>query len=576
MTAWKALNIVAFGCALTLVLGNTCVLWSARAAENTSVSLAWDPNPESDIAGYMVYCGTSSESRSIAIDARQATNTAVFGLNPGGVYFFVATAYNQKGYESDCSNEVSTRIAVPPDEHEDPLNFFSKICFEGLMNTSVTLPTVIWEDGRTPKRYQEILVPQHGYLDGQWSGLTYRPDPDYYGPEYFKIKVVFPDDSVQELEYEGIIHAYNSPPTAANTCIRLDQSTIGQDLYQLALGGWDPERKKLKARITQRPAFGEIVGTMPHMYYRPNPDFPGHDWFVFVLSDGLTESAPAWCQVVSSSSKATRKSVQFQVSSEASYRLKTDIIGEETESTTLLLAKSSDLQHWEIAASASPEQPLRYSELVSFTDTPRFYRFQLPSSFAITNATLNARFRPGQGQDAIGFLLKQIRPGYQMVVNPFLPIENDFPWDVVQGDRSDLVCYRLVDGKPVINDLNAKSPAWARWILPPGEAVCIWNSSDQDAWIVFWGHIEKNSRTNALTSGFNFQASPFPITGRLDTDLKFPAEQGDQVFIVDSASQTKKRSVFRESGWDPVPILQVGDAFVLVTARPRNWIQQWD
>jgi hypothetical protein len=79
------------------------------------VSLAWDPNPETDIAGYRLYYGTEPRVYSAPVDViGQVTTGVVPGLLPGVTYFFAATAYNTAGLESDYSDEISyTTPAIP-------------------------------------------------------------------------------------------------------------------------------------------------------------------------------------------------------------------------------------------------------------------------------------------------------------------------------------------------------------------------------------------------------------------------------------------------------------------------------
>jgi fibronectin type 3 domain-containing protein len=72
------------------------------------VSLAWDPNTESDLAGYKVYYGTVSRAQTDSIDVGNVTAYTVMGLLEGRTYFFAATAYDRYGRESGFSKEVST------------------------------------------------------------------------------------------------------------------------------------------------------------------------------------------------------------------------------------------------------------------------------------------------------------------------------------------------------------------------------------------------------------------------------------------------------------------------------------
>jgi hypothetical protein len=80
------------------------------------VTLAWDRNTESDLAGYRIHYGNSGGSYTQHIDAYNVTTYTVTGLTEGLTYYFAATAYDSSGNESGYSNQVS--CAVPPDQQE--------------------------------------------------------------------------------------------------------------------------------------------------------------------------------------------------------------------------------------------------------------------------------------------------------------------------------------------------------------------------------------------------------------------------------------------------------------------------
>jgi hypothetical protein len=70
------------------------------------IALTWDPNSESDLAGYDIYYGTSSGNYQWTIDVGNITSYTLTGLNRGTTYYFAATAYNTQGLQSGFSNEV--------------------------------------------------------------------------------------------------------------------------------------------------------------------------------------------------------------------------------------------------------------------------------------------------------------------------------------------------------------------------------------------------------------------------------------------------------------------------------------
>jgi len=92
-----------------------CLLFFAsayRPVYAADVTLQWDPNIETDLAGYKVYYGTGSRSYSAPISLGLQATYTVTGLAPG-TYYFAVTAFNRDGLESAFSNEVSTTVTGP-------------------------------------------------------------------------------------------------------------------------------------------------------------------------------------------------------------------------------------------------------------------------------------------------------------------------------------------------------------------------------------------------------------------------------------------------------------------------------
>lgn len=88
-------------------------MWVMFAADvnAATVSLQWNRNPEADVIGYKVYFGPVSTSPSTVIDAGNATNATVSGLQEGTTYDFYASAYNSAGLESDLSAPVTYTVS---------------------------------------------------------------------------------------------------------------------------------------------------------------------------------------------------------------------------------------------------------------------------------------------------------------------------------------------------------------------------------------------------------------------------------------------------------------------------------
>lgn len=86
----------------------------AASASAYDVVLAWDPNAESDLAGYKLYGSEGSPGPPYVLFDTYSLND-IDPDNPAGQisdledstqYYFVVSAYDFEGFESDYSNEV--------------------------------------------------------------------------------------------------------------------------------------------------------------------------------------------------------------------------------------------------------------------------------------------------------------------------------------------------------------------------------------------------------------------------------------------------------------------------------------
>lgn len=128
---------------LLLVLFFSTVAWAG------SVILEWDPNTEPDLAGYKIYYkigssgepynGTGAAEGDSPIDVGNVTEFILSGLTEGLTYYFVATAYDTEGLESDYSNEVNAQIG-------SGIDLFPPIV-TGTTPTNDTTPTWSWSPG---------------------------------------------------------------------------------------------------------------------------------------------------------------------------------------------------------------------------------------------------------------------------------------------------------------------------------------------------------------------------------------------------------------------------------------------
>jgi hypothetical protein len=117
---------------LTLTL---CLFLFTAFANSAEVTLLWDPNSESDLAGYKVYYGTNPDGQYEGTDAGQGASPITLplenlsdvnnpeytltGLDGSKIYYFVVTAFDTEDLESDFSNEVKYGESSPGSQVDD-------------------------------------------------------------------------------------------------------------------------------------------------------------------------------------------------------------------------------------------------------------------------------------------------------------------------------------------------------------------------------------------------------------------------------------------------------------------------
>jgi len=96
-----------------LLVGFSVLLGCAAPAKELSVSLEWDRNSEPNIVGYRVYRSKAASEwdrlNSVLIPHPTAGKpTYTDTIDDSQTYYYVVTAVDDEGRESDLSNKVST------------------------------------------------------------------------------------------------------------------------------------------------------------------------------------------------------------------------------------------------------------------------------------------------------------------------------------------------------------------------------------------------------------------------------------------------------------------------------------
>ena len=106
-----------------LILVTSMFITGVVCAE-ADITASWSPNPETDLAGYLLYMGTSSGQYDMNLDVGNNV-TGTFSHVADGMYYVAVKAYDTSGNESGYSQEAIAVIdTVSPG---DPTNVIISI-----------------------------------------------------------------------------------------------------------------------------------------------------------------------------------------------------------------------------------------------------------------------------------------------------------------------------------------------------------------------------------------------------------------------------------------------------------------
>jgi hypothetical protein len=330
------------------------------------VTLAWDANPELDVAGYRLQYGTPPGNYSVIRDVGKVTSYQVPSLLAGQTYRFRVTCYNTSGLESDPSNSVD--YSVPATSNRPPIANNPSVSTAEDHAIAVTL-SASDPDGAA-LTYSLVGQPERGSVSGTPPAVTYRPLTNYFGSDSFRFRAS--DGSLSSTGTVSVtVTAVNDAPTAVSRTYNL---TPGQRLY-FTLRGTDPDSNSLTHTIVSRPSNGRLRGTPPKLNYRPNSRFRGNDRMTFRVSDGSLSSSVGTITFRVQASTTQNLTLASTDGSDADLEsidgLTISFVPGDPEGhpmlrlqapprpvERILLQTSPDLQHWETVSDEEPGEGL--------------------------------------------------------------------------------------------------------------------------------------------------------------------------------------------------------------------------
>jgi hypothetical protein len=175
--------------------------------------------------------------------------------------------------------------------------------------------------------------------------------------------------------------------------------------------------------------------------------------------------------------------------------------------------------------------------------------------------------------NAVGFVTVDVPKGLSMIANPLKAPTNTIA--ALFASAADGTTIYKYDGTSFsINTFDLGEWGNPAETLVPGEGAFIRNSSAATFPITFVGEVSQGSLSHTIAgpNKLSIQSSEVPQSGKVATDLNFPASDGDTIYQYDNASSAYVIHTLDLGEWsngEPVP--KVGESFFVRKVDNKPW-----
>ncbi|WP_142860306.1 Ig-like domain-containing protein [Salinigranum halophilum] len=217
----------------------------------------------------------------------------VFEVNPSGELVTVTEGTNLRNVYYKAG-PVSAFVPVPNDPPAFDTASPTLSVDEDSGATSIdSLLTATDTEGGSTLTWSVASTPSNGTLGGfdatastgtgvAPSGLTYTPDPDFFGSDSFDVQVADGLGGTDTVTVDVTVSGVGDVPVAGDETLTTDEDTEGS----ITLPAVDADGDSLTYAVTAQPTDGVVTVDGTTLTYDPDADFVGSNVFSYRVDDG--------------------------------------------------------------------------------------------------------------------------------------------------------------------------------------------------------------------------------------------------------------------------------------------------
>jgi large repetitive protein len=247
---------------------------------------------------------TNESGQTLRISAVSGATNGQAELNgAGNVLFTPATNFNglasfdytvcDNGTPEKCHEGTATVLVTVSAVNDAPVAEAQLVTTDEDMAKDITLGASDVENDTLS--YTRVSEPAHGTLSGLGANLTYRPDPNYNGPDSFTFKANDGELDSNDATVDITVNVVNDAPEAVDDSYSTDVDTaLNVAVPGVLANDKDLDGDSFTAELVSGPSHGQLtLNANGSFTYSPNANYSGPDSFTYRANDGKTASNTA-------------------------------------------------------------------------------------------------------------------------------------------------------------------------------------------------------------------------------------------------------------------------------------------